>query len=116
MADPIEELRAIAARLKRESDELVRKIDALSRSDLPPRHDAPLTEEQMLLIAQRAVALFEKQSPRPPQVNQKQAAEMLGVSARTMHNMIKVGTLRLNRCGLIPIDQIDLLLARSRGK
>ncbi|WP_321880721.1 hypothetical protein [Burkholderia cepacia] len=31
MADPMEELRAAAARLKRESDELVRKVDALPR-------------------------------------------------------------------------------------
>ncbi|KVU10699.1 hypothetical protein WK62_05405 [Burkholderia ubonensis] len=63
-----------------------------------------------LTIARRAVQLYAETHPRPPQVNQKQAAEMLGVSARTVHNMIKAGTLKLNRCGMIPIDQIDAVL------
>lgn len=63
-----------------------------------------------LTIARRAVQLYAETHPRPPQVNQKQAAEMLGVSARTVHNMIKAGTLRLNRCGMIPIEQIDAVL------
>lgn len=63
-----------------------------------------------LTIARRAVQLYAETHPRPPQVNQKQAAEMLGVSARTVHNMIKAGTLKLNRCGMIPIEQIDAVL------
>ena len=63
-----------------------------------------------LTIARRAVQLYAESRPRPPQVNQKQAAEMLGVSTRTIHNMIKHGTLRLNRCGMISIDQIDAVL------
>lgn len=67
-----------------------------------------MTEE--LTIARRAVQLYAETHPRPPQVNQKQAAEMLGVSARTVHNMIKAGTLKLNRCGMIPIEQIDAVL------
>lgn len=36
---------------------------------------------------------------------------MLGVSPRTVHNMIKFGTLKLNRCGLIAIEDVDKLLA-----
>jgi len=63
-----------------------------------------------LTIARRAVQLYAESHPRPPQVNQKQAAEMLGVSTRTIHNMIKHGTLKLNRCGMIPIEQIDAVL------
>lgn len=63
-----------------------------------------------LTIARRAVQLYAETHPRPPHVNQKQAADMLGVSARTVHNMIKAGTLKLNRCGLIPIEQIDAVL------
>lgn len=35
---------------------------------------------------------------------------MLGVSARTVHNMIRFGTLSLNRCGLISIEDVDKLL------
>lgn len=58
-------------------------------------------------MAVQAVQLYEARHPRPTQVNQKQAAEMLGVSARTVHTLIKSGVLRLNRCGLIPIELID---------
>lgn len=46
-------------------------------------------------------------SNRPPHVNQTQAAEMLRVSRSTISNMLKFGTLSLNECGMIPIDQID---------
>lgn len=60
-----------------------------------------------LEIATRAVQRYAEQHPRPTQVNQKQAAEMLGVSARTVHNMLKAGLLRLNKCGMIPIELID---------
>lgn len=47
---------------------------------------------------------------RPAQVNQKQAADMLGVSTRTVYNMLKAGILRLNKCGMISIEQIDAVL------
>lgn len=63
-----------------------------------------------LQIALLAVQLYAERHPRPPQVNQKQAAEMLGVSPRTVHNMLRAGILKLNRCGLIPIEQIDSAL------
>jgi hypothetical protein len=58
-------------------------------------------------IVDLAIKRYAEKCPRPTQVNQKQAAEMLGVSARTVHNMIKAGTLRLNKCGMIPIELID---------
>jgi excisionase family DNA binding protein len=60
--------------------------------------------------ALKALELFSARHPRPSQVNQKQAAEMLGVSARTIYNMLKAGTLKLNRCGMIPIEQVDAVL------
>lgn len=60
--------------------------------------------------ALKALELYGARHPRPSQVNQKQAAEMLHVSARTVHNMLKAGTLKLNRCGMIPIEQIDAVL------
>ncbi|KWA68363.1 hypothetical protein WL28_19965 [Burkholderia ubonensis] len=68
-------------------------------------------EARELRTALRAIELYASRHPRPVQVNQKQAAEMLGISARTVHNMIKFGTLRLNRCGLIPIEEVDKLIA-----
>ncbi|WP_321884635.1 helix-turn-helix domain-containing protein [Burkholderia cenocepacia] len=114
MADPMEELRATAARLKRESDELVRRVDAL------PRHresvGVSLSEEQILQIAQRAVDLFKQESPRPVHVTQAQAAEMLGLTARTVHTLVRTGKLKLNGIGRIPISEIDMLLARTRDK
>jgi predicted DNA-binding protein (UPF0251 family) len=61
-------------------------------------------------VAVKAVQLYAERHPRPPQVNQKQAAEMLGVSSRTVYNMIKAGTLKLNKCGMIPIEMIDAAL------
>jgi hypothetical protein len=72
--------------------------------------DAPIDEQCELRIARRAVQLYAESHPRPSQVNQKQAAEMLGVSARTVYNMLKFGTLRLNKCGMIPIAQVDAAL------
>ncbi|MCO4881574.1 helix-turn-helix domain-containing protein [Paraburkholderia caribensis] len=69
---------------------------------------------RILRIAERAVQLYAERHPRPCQVNQKQAAEMLGVSARTVYNMIRAGTLKLNKCGMIPIEMIDMVL-RPQG-
>lgn len=66
-----------------------------------------------LEMAVQAVQIYAARHPRPVQVNQKQAAEMLGVSSRTVHNMIKAGTFKLNRCGMIPIEQIDAALRVS---
>lgn len=66
-----------------------------------------MSEIEML---ERAFQLYAARHPRPVQVNQKQAAEMLGVSPRTVHNLIKSGVLRLNKCGMIPIELIDAAL------
>ncbi|MFM0013721.1 helix-turn-helix domain-containing protein [Paraburkholderia sediminicola] len=116
MTKPVDELRAAAARLKLEVDELVRKIEALSPSDVDSRRrDAPLTKEQILVIAQRAVHLYETQrSPRPVHVTITQAAAMLGLSRPTVSKMLKTGELRFNGCGRIPIEQIDMVPARSK--
>jgi hypothetical protein len=62
-------------------------------------------------LAAKAVQLYAERHPRPPHVNQKQAAEMLGVSSRTIYNMIRAGTLKLNKCGMIPIEMIDAVLS-----
>ena len=63
-----------------------------------------------LEIATKAVQLYAESHPRPSQVTQLQAAEMLGVSRATVARMLKAGTLRLNKCGLIPIAEIDKAL------
>ena len=59
----------------------------------------------------RAVQLYAEKHPRPTQVTQRQAAEMLGVSARTVRNYIAAGKLKLNGCGQIPIEAVDKIRA-----
>lgn len=66
-------------------------------------------------IAARAVQLYAETHPRPAQVTQSQAAEMIGVSRPTLSRMVKAGTLRLNRCGQIPISEIDRVLDSGRA-
>ncbi len=64
-----------------------------------------------LEIALKAVEIFAASHPRPGQVTQEQAAEMLGRSIPTVRKMIRAGTLKLNRNGRIPIVEIDKALA-----
>jgi len=116
MADPMEELRATVARLKRESDDLVRKVDALRHSDTRASQDTPLTDEQMLLLIDRAIVEFEREPKRPPHVTQAVAADMLGLSRATVGKLVRTGELRLNGVGRIPIGQIDLFRARTKNK
>lgn len=68
-----------------------------------------------LEIAQQAVRLFAESHPRPTQVTQAQAAEMLGISRPTVSRMVKAGTIRLNACGMIPIGEIDRVLDGRRA-
>ncbi|KVD48718.1 hypothetical protein WS61_07745 [Burkholderia sp. ABCPW 11] len=75
-----------------------------------------MSAEQILQIARRAVQLFEQQPPRPVHVTQAQAADMLGITARTVHTLVRTGKLKLNGVGRIPIGQIDLFLARTKNK
>lgn len=60
--------------------------------------------------AVRAVEIFAARHPRPPHVTQKQAAEMLDRSIPTVRKMIQSGTLKLNACGMVPIEQVDAVL------
>lgn len=62
-------------------------------------------------IALRAIQLYSDMHPRPTHLTQVQAAEMLGVHRNTISKLLRAGVLRLNQCGLIPIELIDL--ARS---
>lgn len=65
-------------------------------------------------IAKHAVRLYAETHPRPPHVTQRQAAEMLGLSAPTVSKLVKAGKLRLNGAGLIPINEVDSLLLADR--
>ncbi|HDR9029934.1 helix-turn-helix domain-containing protein [Burkholderia vietnamiensis] len=62
---------------------------------------------EVISVARRAVQLYAETHPRPTQVTQLQAAEMLGLSRATVSKMVKTGQLKLNRCGMIPIEQVD---------
>jgi excisionase family DNA binding protein len=66
---------------------------------------------ETLQIAHAAVRLYAETHPRPVQVTQSQAAEMLGMSRPTVSKLVKSGVLKLNRCGLIPVAEIDRVIA-----
>jgi hypothetical protein len=68
-------------------------------------------DDRELRIAFLAVRLYAETHPRPAQVTQQQAAEMLGVTRRTVHNYIRSGRLKLNSCGHLPIEAIDAIRA-----
>jgi len=61
-------------------------------------------------IVDLAIKRYAERKPRPSHVNILQAAEMLGLSRWTVSKMVKMGTFKLNKCGLIPIEQIDAAL------
>lgn len=63
-----------------------------------------------LEIAAKAVQMYAETHPRPPHVNQQQAAEMLGLSHVTVRKMIRAGVIRMNAAGQIPITEIDRVL------
>lgn len=60
-----------------------------------------------LQVAIEAVRVYAEMRPRPSHVTQKQASEMIGLSVPTVRKMIAVGTIKLNKCGLIPINEVD---------
>lgn len=62
-------------------------------------------------VAFRAVQLYAESHPRPTMVTQRQAAEMLGVSQKTIYNYIRAGHLKLNKCGQLPIEAVDRIRA-----
>lgn len=60
-----------------------------------------------LQIAAKAVQMYAETHPRPSQVTQDQAAEMVGVSPATISRMVKSGNIKLNKFGRIPVSEID---------
>ena len=62
-------------------------------------------------IALKAVQLYAEMHPRPSHVTQVQAAEMIGISRETVRKMIRQGRIRMNEAGMIPVSEIDRVLA-----
>lgn len=69
---------------------------------------------ESLEIAIQAVRMYAETHPRPPHVTQRQAGQMLGLSAPTIGKLVKSGQITLNGAGLIPIGQIDAILAARK--
>lgn len=69
-----------------------------------------MTNDQ-LTVATLAIQRYAESHPRPVQVTQLQAADMLGISRATVSRMVRNGALKLNSCGMISIAEIDRALA-----
>ncbi|MBN3852801.1 DNA-binding protein [Paraburkholderia sp. Ac-20340] len=67
-----------------------------------------MTEQMQLAL--KVLDIFKARHPRPSHVTIKQAAEMLNLSPPTVSKMVHCGTFKLNRCGRIPIEQVDAAL------
>ena len=63
-----------------------------------------------LEMAVQAVQIYAARHPRPVQVTITQAAQMLGLSRHTVSKMVRASQLKLNQCGMIPIEQVDAML------
>lgn len=59
----------------------------------------------------KAVQIYAEMHPRPSHVNQIQAAEMIGLSRETIRKMIRQGRIATNEAGMIPIVEVDRVLA-----
>ena len=69
---------------------------------------------EIIAIAAAAIQRYAETHPRPPHVNQSQGATMLGISPQTMGKLVRCGIFKLNKCGLIPITQIDEAIAGKK--
>lgn len=63
--------------------------------------------------AEEVMQTYAERHPRPPHINQKQAAAMLNISESTMSRMVKSGQIKLNKLGMIPISEIDRSLVAN---
>jgi len=70
--------------------------------------------EEMLTTALKAVQIYAESHPRPSSVTIGQAAEMLGISRKTLAGRIKDGWMQMNGLGKIPTSEIDRVLATTR--
>lgn len=70
-----------------------------------------MTELDAIQIATKAVEIYAMRHPRPSQVTITQAADMLGLHRHTVRKLMDAGRLKFNECGLIPVEQVDAVLA-----
>lgn len=64
----------------------------------------------------KILEIHDARRPRPSHVNMVQAAEILGKNVKTVSKMVRFGSIKLNPCGMIPITEIDRVLAVSGEK
>lgn len=69
-----------------------------------------MDNQEILAVATKAVQMFAESRPRPSQVTQAQAAEMLGISRHTVARLVRAGKLKLNGCGMIATADVDRIL------
>ena len=69
-----------------------------------------ISTDEAIRIAAKAVQMYDETHPRPPHVNQTQAANMLCISTASVSRLIKAGSLSLNGVGMIPVGQIDRII------
>ncbi|WP_175745595.1 helix-turn-helix domain-containing protein [Burkholderia ambifaria] len=72
-----------------------------------------LSEIDAFRIASKAVEIYATRHPRPPHVTYTQAAEMLGISRPTLKKRMALYRVKLNKFGMIPIEEIDRMLAMT---
>lgn len=65
--------------------------------------------DPILRTAAVAVRLYAETHPRPTQVTQQQAAEMLGVSTKSVQRYIRSGKMKLNQSGYLAIEAVDAI-------
>lgn len=68
---------------------------------------------EAIQMAEYAARRVLEARPRPSSVTQRQSAEMLNVSTATVSRMVKAGKLKMNGVGMIPISEIDRVLAAA---
>lgn len=72
--------------------------------------NAPIDKDTIKHIVIETVRTYTETHPRPSHVTQVQAAQMLRVSRPTVRKLIGSGAMSLNKCGLIPITDVDRVL------
>lgn len=86
-------------------------IVVMTREDL----DATIINAAKAAVDEAMRRIPSRNGARPLHVNQSQAAEMLNISRPTLSKLVKSGKIKLNACGLIPIDLIDSIAAETKS-
>ncbi|WP_454844937.1 DNA-binding protein [Ralstonia thomasii] len=106
----LDDLHAKISRIQENCDDAIETLNILARTRSSESTPDKLSAEWAEKIAQRAVQLYAERHPRPRHVTMTQAAEMLELSQPTVRKLLRAGKLKLNGCGLIPVEQIDHIL------